>query len=200
MGGVQKSNHSFFRDSIKYSMRGKVYSTDYTMKKLSFDGSQGKWIGEDSKGIVYVLFFKEINGNIVSIYKHKCKSNGLQEAINFDLPLPDATEDHGWNRYSTNEVVREEVLPIHGHYVHNNEKLIISDHEVIMNGKAFTKLSFHKGERRWVGISNKQYLQLFFQSVSHDKGIPLSVHEYTSLESAYKTKYTSVKFDVYDRL
>ncbi|MEL6821222.1 MAG: hypothetical protein AAFP70_05650, partial [Calditrichota bacterium] len=45
MGTNQHSTHVLFADSIQYRMKGIVYSTDYTMKKLSYDQSTDKWIG-----------------------------------------------------------------------------------------------------------------------------------------------------------
>lgn len=56
MGGEQVSLHTLYPDSIVYSMKGKAYSTNYTMKKLSYEKDKNKWIGEDENGIIYVFF------------------------------------------------------------------------------------------------------------------------------------------------
>ena len=114
MGGEQLSYHTFHADSIEYTMEGKVYSTRYTMQKLSFDRTTNKWIGEDENNIVYVLFFKEVTDSTLVLYKHKCKSNGLKEAVDFKLPEPDATEDHGWNVYYKNTDHSHDKLPVSG--------------------------------------------------------------------------------------
>ncbi len=95
----QTSIHTFFEDRIEYEMKGKIYSTAYTMKKISYDKKSNKWIGKDEKENVYVLFFKDKTPNSVTIYKHKCKDGGLQEAKEFQKPASDTKEDHGWNVY-----------------------------------------------------------------------------------------------------
>lgn len=100
LGGEQVSTHVFYSDKIVYEMKGRVYSTRYTMKKLSYENAQKKWIGEDEKGNVYVLFLKPKSDKTLTIYKHKCKDNDVEEAIDFTFPAANAIEDHGWNDYS----------------------------------------------------------------------------------------------------
>lgn len=95
----QTSIHTFFEDKIEYEMKGKIYSTKYTMKKISYDKKINKWIGKDEKENVYVLFFRDKTANSVTIYKHKCKEGGLQEAKEFQKSALDTKEDHGWNVY-----------------------------------------------------------------------------------------------------
>ncbi len=126
MGGTQRSRHSFYEDSIGYMMEGNVYSTQYTMKKLSYDQDNNKWIGQDGNGVVYVLFFKNFTGSTVDIYKHKCKKNGLEEAISFEKPVDHATEDHGWNIYSKDPDDAEDILAIKGNFSHANNLLVLT--------------------------------------------------------------------------
>ncbi len=98
--GKQVSTHTFFAEKIDYQMEGKTYSTKYTMKKISYDKKMNKWIGKDEAGNVYVLFFKNKTENAVTIYKHKCKEGGLEEANNFKMPPANSENDHGWNEYT----------------------------------------------------------------------------------------------------
>ncbi|MEM9675423.1 MAG: hypothetical protein AAF992_22720 [Bacteroidota bacterium] len=151
MGGTQNSVHTFYPDSITYSMDGRVYATDYTMRKLSYDQSINKWIGEDEDSIVYVLFFRDLTDTTLTLYKHKCSTSGLAEAVEFELPPPDATEDHGWNVYAHSATDEADRLPVAGTYSAPTESLVISDSIVILNNKPFSRLSYHAGERRWVG-------------------------------------------------
>ncbi len=87
-------------DKIEYRMEGEVHSANYTMKKKSYDKKINKWIGEDESGNVYVLFFKDKTEKTVTIYKHKCRENGLKEAIDFKTPPTNTEEDYGWNTYT----------------------------------------------------------------------------------------------------
>ncbi|MEL6865708.1 MAG: hypothetical protein AAFP19_14885 [Bacteroidota bacterium] len=199
MGSTQESMHTLYADSIGYVMKGKVYSTDYTMKKLSFDRRENKWIGRDGDGIVYVMFFKDPTDSTLTIYKHKCKTNGLQEAIAFELPPPDATEDHGWNVYSLGKVDARDVLALQGHFTSGEYSVKLADHQVSLGDQSFTKLGYHKGERRWVGQQDSTYLQVFFQSLKEDEELFLSVVEHKDLEKAYRIKYNEVSFSKYEK-
>lgn len=193
MGGKQTSTHTLYSDSIQYKMTGKVYSTNYTIKKLSFEKKENKWIGEDESGIVYVLFFKDKTDSTLTIYKHKCKTNGLEEALNFGLPTPNATDDHGWNIYALNGNDTEDTLPISGSFVNleNENKVVISDSILTFDEKKVKKISFHSGERRWVGKYQNQYLQLFFYRLNIEDTIQLSINWFDDLEQLYNTKYSS---------
>ena len=200
MGGEQISTHSLYRDSIAYTMTGKVYSTDYTMKKLSYEKEKGKWIGEDENGIVYVLFFKEKTDSSLTIYKHKCKTNGLEEALNFGVPRPDATDDHGWNIYALNGKDTRDVLPISGIFANVKSKVVISDSILTFDEKEVQKISYHSGERRWVGKYQDQYLQVFFKNLEAENSVQLSATWSDNLEELYNTKYNSINdWKVYAR-
>ncbi|MEM6843356.1 MAG: hypothetical protein AAF632_14100 [Bacteroidota bacterium] len=199
MGGTQHSVHTFYPDSITYSMDGRVYSTDYTMQKLSYDQSINKWIGEDEDSIVYVLFFRDLTDTTLTLYKRKCSSEGLAEAIEFELPPPDATEDHGWNVYARSARDEADRLPVVGSYSTPTESLVLSDSLVVFNDQSFTRLSYHAGERRWVGQADSTFLQIFFQEFSDSTQLRMSVTEFNNLEQAYLTKYSTVDFRKYAR-
>ncbi|MEM8896811.1 MAG: hypothetical protein AAGC85_01845 [Bacteroidota bacterium] len=199
MGGTQHSVHTFFADSIDYTMEGKVYSTDYTMKKLSFDQTRQKWIGRDENGFVYVLFFKEQTDSTLTIYKRKCKANGIEEALSFSFPEANATEDHGWNVYTYSHADVRDVLPISGTFHYDAIKLDITDSLVVLDEKEFRRLSYHQGERRWVGEHDTTYLQIFFEEAENDQELSLSVAIHTDLEKTYRIKYQEVEFLPYNR-
>ncbi len=194
MGTEQTSSHTFFADSIQYEMKGEVYTVNYTMNKISYDKLQGKWIGETDDKTVYVLFLKDKTDSTVTLYKHKCASNGLQEAIAFDIPADDVTDDHGWNIYTLKgKELPMEVLPIAGNFVNDKHNLLLSDAVVEIDGKKVNKMSFHLGERRWVGKCDDKYLQLFFKSLENTNTIELSLNWFDDVEKLYKVKYNSIK-------
>ncbi len=104
--GDQVSKMTFFNDSIVYDMAGPAYTTNYTMIKESYTATndQMRWIGVgkggsiNKDGVYFVLFFKDISDNAVSIYKRECENKA--EAESFAYPAADATADHGWNVYN----------------------------------------------------------------------------------------------------
>lgn len=198
--GEQISTHKLYLDSITYTMEGKVYSTNYIMKKLSYEKDKGKWIGEDENGIVYVLFFKEKTDSTLTIYKHKCKKNGLEEALNFGVPAPDATDDHGWNVYTINGNDTRDILPISGSFSNAESKIIISDSILTFGEKKVQRISYHSGERRWVGKYQSQYLQVFFKNLKVEDSVQLSATWFTDAQAMYNTKYNTISnWKVYAR-
>lgn len=194
MGALQESINTFYADSIMYEMKGKIYATKYTIQKLSYDAVEKKWIGQDANKNVYVLFFKEITDSTMVIYKHKCKNKGLQEAIEFPYPKPDATKDHGWNVYRTKRnILVEDNLPFTGVYLSEKQSISITNDTINFNGKKYEKMSYHPGERRWTGKhkNTKEYLQLFFKPFSNYDTIYTHIKQHYDLEKAYKTKYNN---------
>lgn len=192
MGALQESINTFYADSIVYEMKGKIYSTKYTMQKLSYNNKEKRWIGEAPNKTVYVLFFKEITDSTMVIYKHKCKDKGIEEALKFPYPKPDATEDHGWNTYhNQKKILAEDKLPFTGKYNSEKENMSITNNTIILNNENYDKLSYHPGERRWTGKhkNKKEYLQLFFKPFSNYNTIYINIQKYNILEEAYKAKY-----------
>lgn len=192
MGALQESVNTFYADSIAYQMKGKIYSTKYTMKKLSYNDAEKRWIGEDSKKTVYVMFFKEQTDSSVVIYKHKCKTKGLEEALNFAYPKPDATDDHGWNVYGRKNILIESKQILFGIYKNKEQKLFFNkNNSITFEDETYTKISYHEGERRWVGYNKalKKYLQIFHKPIKDEKSVYLSVKKYTNIKKVYTIKY-----------
>lgn len=202
MGGVQESIHSFYNDSIVYKMNGKVYETRYTMKKLSYDSTEKRWIGQDAEKMIYVLFFKEITDSTMVIYKRKCKTKGLQEAFDLSFPKPDATDNHGWNVYRNKNILIEKEYPLLGKYQNDEVKIFFNKkNQVVFDNRTYTKMSYHKGERRWAGYDkvSKKYLQIFHKPIENNQSVYISVKKYTNLEKMYKTEYQEEEFVNYKK-
>lgn len=100
MGNKHTSINTFYPDSIVYEMKGKVYSVNYAIHKISYNKQEGRWIGKDNKGIVYLHFLKNETDSTITIYKRKCKKGGLKEALGFYKPSDTTSLDYGWNVYT----------------------------------------------------------------------------------------------------
>lgn len=196
MGSTQISTNTFYSDSIVYDMKGKVYSTSYPINKLSFAKTNSKFIGESPDHTVYVQFFKKKTDSTISIYKHKCKKNGLEEAIAFKLPNDDATDDHGWNTYTLKGYNNtEDLLHLSGTFKSLKHTISINDKVVVFDNKQVKKMSYHLGERRWVGKYKNRYLLLFFKEVEKKDTIQIFINWFDDIEKLYKTKYNSINLE-----
>lgn len=194
----QLSEHTFASDKIHYRMEGRVFSTDYTMHKLSYDAEMKKWIGQDNDGIVFVMFFKDITDEQITIYKHKCKEGGLKEALDFPYPPADATADHGWNVYTLEGVAeKSDELPFEDEFSYEDKTIAMADAQTVWKNKTYTKLTHHLGERRWVGQLDDEYLVVFYEYEEGNKDIRLSITETKDVEKAYKIKHNEVAYAVF---
>lgn len=163
-GFTQVSIHSFAEEHIDYSMEGRVHSTEYTMQMVSYDAGDRKWIGYDGEHH-YAMFIDPQEDGRLRIYKHKVKN--LEEAVAFARPDPDATADHGWNDYtSAGDEERSDSLPLEATYTSGDgsDSIILSDESVTHAGIDYAKVTYHDGERRWVGGNGSSYLLVFWRS------------------------------------
>lgn len=193
----QVSTHNFHEDYIDYRMRGKIYSTDYKMEKLSYDRKNRKWIGLSDDGTVFVIFFKQLGENHITLYKRKCR-NGLQEAINLNVPADDATDDHGWNQYTRKGVSPAiSLMPISGYFASENNTLLIDDASIELNNEAYQKITHHLGERRWVGEKDGRYLLVFYEMPADNGDVAMSIQTFDDIESAYKAKHNQQTFTAF---
>lgn len=193
----QISTHTFASQYIDYNMRGKVHSTDYRMQKLSYDAEQNKWIGITAEGVVYALFFKDLNADSVTIYKHKCKK-GMSEAMALKRPADDTTDDHGWNIY-TREGVLEGVdaLAFGGTFYDDKHQVFeLRNEKATWENITYKNITHHAGERRWVGQHGGRYLVVFYD-VEDTKRVKFSVKIVNDIEKAYKLKHSEQVFTTY---
>lgn len=99
--GEQLSVFRFYTDSIRYEMTGTAYTNSYVQELVSYDAGEqrcvttGKGGGKD--GIYFVMFFKDITGGAMSIYKKQCRTK--EEALTMAKPEAGTKADHGWNVY-----------------------------------------------------------------------------------------------------
>lgn len=99
--GEQVSEHTFFADSIQYSMVGNAYTNAYTQVLVSYNAeekrciTQGKGGGKDS--VYFLMFFKDVTASAITIYKKECKNR--EEAETLAVPNDNTSADHGWNVY-----------------------------------------------------------------------------------------------------
>lgn len=187
-GFEQISSHGFFGDKINYQMQGKIHSTTYQMQQLAYDSEQQKWLGKDGKGNYYVLFFKDIKSSSMSIYKRKHQQ--LEPLLKFSQPPATATTDHGWNVYSKYRQ-QQELLPISGKYKTSTANLEVFSHYILLNNKRIKMLSYHSGERRFVGSYNNKYITIFFKSFAAPQ-LELAYFWFENVNQAYAINYQQV--------
>ncbi|MBX2926179.1 MAG: hypothetical protein KF746_28565 [Chitinophagaceae bacterium] len=99
--GKQTLVFSFTGSAINVDMTGKSLTRNYDLSVLSYDDKANKIIAEgtsgEKKGVLAVIFFKEIRERSALIFKKEFQARA--EAESFDVPPAESTESHGWNTF-----------------------------------------------------------------------------------------------------
>lgn len=96
-GTTQTASYIISKDAIEYKLSGGIFSTNYTIQKDSYNTTKRQWVGHTTEGKYYVLFFKEIKDNKLSLYKKTVTNQS--EGENSTIPTDTDTDNHGWNTY-----------------------------------------------------------------------------------------------------
>jgi len=84
---------------IHYTNKGNgPGNADYVIYFDSYDEVDKRWIGHTDKNKYYLLFFKNITAESISIYKQKV--NNPNDAQSIAIPADDDDKNYGWNTYS----------------------------------------------------------------------------------------------------
>lgn len=94
---TQTATYIMSKNSIEYKLSGGIFSTNYTIQKDSYNTAKRQWVGHTAEGKYYVLFFKEVKDNKLTLYKKPVatKAEGESSAT----PTDTDTDNHGWNTY-----------------------------------------------------------------------------------------------------
>ncbi|MEC3906168.1 HmuY family protein [Tamlana sp. 2201CG12-4] len=136
---TQRATYTISQSKINYDLAGGVAQTNYDTAKEYFSTDDMRWVGyRESKTTYYVIFFKNITENTISLYKKEVKSLEAGKSE----PVPDAnnTENHGWNTYIKH-------LPISGKIenLHAPQSSDYTTNPPSVSGE-FTKFDFASGQ------------------------------------------------------
>ncbi len=111
-GAVQRATYTISEDNVNYDLAGGFAKTNYDTTRKYFTKSEGRWIGYSSdKDQFYVLFFKNVSENEITLYKKVVAS--LDEGINASIPTADDEDNHGWNTYKKDLAIGGKVVNMH---------------------------------------------------------------------------------------
>ena len=96
-GNEHTAKYEINENNIHYKLEGVVGFADYTLQKDSYNETDGRWIGHTDKNQYYLLFFKGVFEDKITIYKQKV--NDPNEAQSISIPEDDTAENYGWNVY-----------------------------------------------------------------------------------------------------
>lgn len=84
---------------ITYSNKGNgPGNTEYTIQFDSYNEDEKRWIGHTEDNKYYLIFFKDIEKESITLYKQKVKDPN--EALEVELPNEETSQNYGWNTYS----------------------------------------------------------------------------------------------------
>lgn len=96
-GNEHTAKYTITENSIHYELEGVVGFADYVINKDSYNEADGRWIGHTDKNKYYLLFFKGVLKDEITMYKQKV--DDPNEAQNIEIPADDYEENYGWNTY-----------------------------------------------------------------------------------------------------
>lgn len=83
---------------INYNLQGGSVNVNYDTEKKYYSKKDNRWIGyRKDKDTYYVIFFKNIKDDEITLYKKKIAS--VEEGKSEPIPADDNEENHGWNTY-----------------------------------------------------------------------------------------------------
>lgn len=94
----QTATYTITQDAINYDLAG-LHNSNYDTQKKYYSDNDKRWVGyRDSNNQYYVIFFKNIIDNEITLYKKEVES--LEDGKSEPVPAADDTENHGWNTYT----------------------------------------------------------------------------------------------------
>ncbi|MBS9774681.1 MAG: HmuY family protein [Tenacibaculum sp.] len=111
---TQKATYTISEDKINYKMGGGFAKTDYDIKKEYYSKEENRWIGyrADTKEY-YVIFLKDVTKSSITLYKKVVAS--VEEGKKELVPAENDKENHGWNTYTTYNIVKNFSAQAQGH-------------------------------------------------------------------------------------
>lgn len=99
LGSDFTAKYAIDTNQINYSNKGNgPGNADYRIQFDSYDEKDKRWIGHTSENQYYLIFFKNITDEHITIYKQKVADPN--DAQNIPIPSNSNTEHYGWNTYS----------------------------------------------------------------------------------------------------
>lgn len=98
LGSEFTAKYEIDTNQIHYTNKGSgPGNADYIIKFDSYEKNEKRWIGHTDKNQYYLLFFKDITEENITIYKQKVKDPNDAQTI--AIPAADDDENYGWNTY-----------------------------------------------------------------------------------------------------
>ncbi len=137
-GAKQRATYTVAQRKITYDLSGGFAATNYELTQQYYASDDNRWIGvNEENGTFYVIFFKNVEDNQITLYKQEVAS--LEEGKRIETPASDNTDNYGWNTYTKN-------LPISGKIenLHAEQSSDYSTNPPTISGD-FVKFSFKEG-------------------------------------------------------
>lgn len=95
---IRKVIYTITEDKINYNLKGGSVNVNYDTEKKYYSKKDNRWIGyRKDKDTYYVIFFKNISDNEITLYKKIVKS--VKAGKKEPTPAPYDEKNHGWNTY-----------------------------------------------------------------------------------------------------
>ena len=97
IGAEHVAKYTISKSEIQYSLSG-LHNAKYTLALDSYNAKDsGRWIGHTKDNQYYLLFFKGVLEENITLYKQKIDNPNT--GLEIKVPAEDTEENYGWNTY-----------------------------------------------------------------------------------------------------
>lgn len=203
---------SFDENSGTLKTSGQLLNQDARFTTLGYDPKAKRWLGVSDAGSLLLIFWGgSASDSEIKIYKRffplksKSKDSFLKKIDEVTaLARPEAGDNTytGWNTlHKGNSAPLDNTLPYLGKFIAIPQKdntprikeFTFTDNALSINGMDIKKLSYHTGDRRWVGQVGERFALMFLNPTSEADTFDISFSLYDNHKYLYNAKPDEVR-------
>lgn len=211
LGEAHTMQLSFDEHNGTLKTTGKFLNQNAMFTTLGYDSQAKRWLGVSDAGSLFVIFWDDANPAQPKIYtrffplknaSQKTFLKHLEQVLALKRPTKEDNTFKGWNTvYKGQNAPLNNSLPYLGTFTSISPKnhtpkikTFTFTHDTLsIDGMDIKQLSYHAGDRRWVGQMGNRYALMFFVPKSEPDVFDISFSLYDNHKYLYNAKPDEVR-------